>query len=232
MQKPSVSAVILAAGQGRRMGTDTHKPYLLLHGLPIVYYSLARFGSSPLVDELVLVVRESLVQHVQEQILARHAFGKPIHVVVGGAARQDSAYEGVGMVRADYVLVHDGVRPFFSSHLLVQLVEAVQSHPAVIPVLPATDTLSQVTSAGMIEQELDRSRVVRAQTPQAFRTGLLRESLEKARSQGKKFTDEAGAVLAMSGVPAKVIEGEEWNIKITTPWDLQLAECLNRTLLV
>ncbi|MBI3658889.1 2-C-methyl-D-erythritol 4-phosphate cytidylyltransferase [Candidatus Acetothermia bacterium] len=227
-----VSAVILAAGQGQRMGTEINKPYLLLHGLPIVYYSLARFGGSLLIDEIVVVVRESEVTHVQERVLEKHAFDKSIKVVGGGLERQDSVYEGVCATKSEYILVHDGVRPFFSSVLLSRLIEAVKTYDAVIPVLRSSDTLSQVNQEGLIERELDRHQIVRAQTPQAFRYGLIRESLEKVQRDGKKFTDEAGAVLAMSGVHPKIIEGEEWNIKITTPWDLQLAECLGRILLV
>jgi len=227
-----VSAVILAAGQGHRMGTEINKPYLLLHGLPIVYYSLARFGSSSFIDEIVLVVRENEIKHVQVHVLEKHAFDKSIKVVVGGLARQDSAYNGVCATESEYILIHDGVRPFFSSVLLSRLIEAVKAYDAVIPVLRSSDTLSQVGPEGLIERELDRHQIVRAQTPQAFRYDLLRESLAKAQQQGKKFTDEAGAVLAMSDVHPKIIEGEEWNIKITTPWDLQLAECLGRILLV
>lgn len=232
MEPVGVSAVILAAGRGQRMSSEINKPYLLLHGLPIVYYSLARFGSSPLIDEIVVVVRENEVKHAEEHVLEKHAFDKSIKVVVGGSERQDSAYNGVCATKSEYILVHDGVRPFFSSVLLSRLIETVKTYDAVVPVLRSSDTLSQVNQEGLIERELDRHQIVRAQTPQAFRYDLLRESLAKAQQQGKKFTDEAGVVLAMSGRGAKIVEGEEWNFKITTPWDLQFAECLGRILLV
>jgi len=232
IEKPRVGAVILAAGQGRRMGADINKPYLMLHGLPIVYYALARFGSSSLMDEIVLVVRESEAQHVQEQILNKHAFNKRIKVVIGGAERQDSACNGLRAISSESVLIHDGVRPFFSSDLLKRLTEAANEHKAVIPALKATDTLIVSSKENMTEKVVDRSQVWRVQTPQLFKTSLVREALSKAQESGQQFTDDASAVLTMCGVKAKVIEGEEWNIKITTPWDLQLAECLGRTLLV
>jgi 2-C-methyl-D-erythritol 4-phosphate cytidylyltransferase len=132
----------------------------------------------------------------------------------------------------DYVLVHDGVRPFFSDKLLERVIEATKAYGAALPVLPLSDTLFLISADGFIERAFDRRWIVHAQTPQGFERKLLCESLEKAQARGLRFTDEAGAVWAMSGVRAKWIEGEEWNIKITTPWDLQLAECIGRTLRV
>jgi 2-C-methyl-D-erythritol 4-phosphate cytidylyltransferase len=129
-------------------------------------------------------------------------------------------------------MIHDGVRPFFSSQLLKRLREASTTSDAVIPALRTTDTLIAASNDNESEKTLDRTNIWRAQTPQLFKTALVREALNRARAKEKRFTDDASAVLEMCGVRAKIVEGEDWNIKITTPWDLQLAECLERTLLV
>jgi 2-C-methyl-D-erythritol 4-phosphate cytidylyltransferase len=221
-----VGAVILAAGRSERMGRS--KPYLLIDGRPILLYSLERFDRSPLVEELVVAVREGEEERFHEEILGRYRFRKPIKTVVGGKERQDSALAGIRALSEslDLALVHDGARPFFSEDLLKRLIEAAAEHGAAVPGLPVKETIRGFDKEGFAVEELDRSRLFQIQTPQCFSYGLLRRSLEEATAQGKYFTDDAGAVAAIAGVRAIIVLGEERNIKITTPLDLELAEVL------
>ncbi|MFQ6034213.1 MAG: 2-C-methyl-D-erythritol 4-phosphate cytidylyltransferase [Candidatus Bipolaricaulia bacterium] len=223
-----VGAVVLAAGRSERMGWS--KPYLPLNGKPVLLHSLERFDRSPLIDELVIVVREGEEGRLREEVLDRYRFRKEIKVVIGGRERQDSALAGVRALsaRLDLVLIHDGARPFFSDGLLENLIEAAAEHGAAVPGLPARETIRGFDEEGFSIEELDRARLFRVQTPQCFSYKLLRRSLEEATAQGRYFTDDAGAVAAFSGVRAKLVPGEERNIKITTPLDLELAEALVR----
>jgi len=223
-----VGAVVLAAGQSMRMGRS--KPYLLLAGKPTLLHSLERFDRSPSVEELVVVVRAGEEERFQEEILGHHRFQRPLKTVIGGQERQDSALAGVRALseQLDLVLVHDGARPFFSNNLLERLIEAATEYGAAVPGLPVRETIRGFDGDGFSIKEFDRSRLFRVQTPQCFSYKILRHSLEEAAAQGKYFTDDAGAVAAFSGVRAKLIPGEERNIKITTPLDLELAAALVR----
>ncbi|OGF56853.1 MAG: hypothetical protein A2Z21_08705 [Candidatus Fraserbacteria bacterium RBG_16_55_9] len=163
---------------------------------------------------------------LQSKILDAFSFDKKIQVALGGKHRQDSARSGVRAIRSKWVAVHDGVRPFFSLKLLTAVFEATRAHRAAIPALPVQETIKSVNEESFAHREVDREAIYLAQTPQCFERELLVHSLEKAHQEQRYFTDEAGAVLAMSGVGAKIVLGEKQNIKITTPWDLKLAEAL------
>jgi len=221
-----IGAVVLAAGKSRRMGES--KPYLPLGGRPILLHSLERLDRSPLIDELVVVVRAGEEGRFHEEILGRYRFRKPIKTTVGGEERQDSALAGIRALSEslDLALVHDGARPFFSAGLLAELVEAAAEHGAAVPGLPLKETVRGFDEEGFSAEELDRGRFYLVQTPQCFSYKLLRRALEEASAQGRYFTDDAGAVAAVCGVRAKLVPGEEENIKITTPLDLELAAAL------
>ncbi|MGQ9477700.1 MAG: 2-C-methyl-D-erythritol 4-phosphate cytidylyltransferase [Candidatus Bipolaricaulia bacterium] len=223
-----VGAVVLAAGEGRRMGQS--KPFLQLDGKPILLYSLERLARFPPVSELVVVVREGERERLEREVLACHPFCREVKVTYGGRERQDSALAGVRALsgRIELALVHDGARPFFSEELLNRLVQAAAEHGAAVPAIPVKETVRRFDSFGFSAEELDRSGLFQVQTPQCFSYHLLRRSLEEATAQGRYFTDDAGAVAAISGVRAKLVPGEERNIKITTPFDLQLAAALAR----
>jgi len=203
------------------------KPYLLLDGRPILLHSLERFDRSSLVDELVVVVRGGEEGRFNP---GYYHFQKPVKVAIGGRERQDSALAGVRVLseQLDLVLIHDGARPFFSNNLLERLIEAATEYGAAVPGLPARETIRGFDGEGFSTEELDRSRLFRVQTPQCFSYKILRRSLEEATAQGRYFTDDAGAVAAFSGVRAKLVPGEERNIKIATPLDLELAAALVR----
>jgi len=225
-----IGAVVLAAGKGTRLGTKKPKPYLPLRGKPILLYSLEKFDQSPIIDAIVAVVNEEDVGLFKNEILDKHGFRKEIKLVVGGTHRQDSARAGVRAIEADLILIHDGVRPFFSLELVNKLIEAAKQHGAAVPAIKVKDTVRQLNREGLLEAELDRERLVLIQTPQCFSYSLLRYALDEAAKRPAYFTDEAGAVWALAGVKPVLVEGEEQNIKITTAFDLKLAGLIAREL--
>lgn len=208
------------------MGASLPKPYLLLQKKPILWYSLEKFSKSPLVEEIVVVIHPEDRSLLESCVLEAYAFEKEIRVGLGGKHRQDSSRAGVREIHSHWVAVHDGVRPFFSLKLLEAVFEAALSHRAAIPAIAVGETVKSADAEGFAAADLNRERLYLAQTPQCFERSLLERSLEAAHKQKRYFTDEAGVVCAMSGVRAKIVPGEAQNIKITTPWDLKLAEAL------
>jgi 2-C-methyl-D-erythritol 4-phosphate cytidylyltransferase len=228
MTTERVGTVVLAAGSGRRMHSALNKPYLQIGERPILFYSLQRLAALNAVRELVLVVRQADRARVQSELLDAYDFPIEIQVAIGGPQRQDSALAGLKAFSRtpDLVLIHDGVRPFFSEQLVTQLIAAAQTHRAALPGLPVQETIREVSVQSFAGPPLDREGLLITQTPQCYEYGLLYEALRRATEARCYFTDEAGAVLAMMGVAARVIPGEARNIKITTPGDRELAERL------
>lgn len=218
----AISAVLLAAGRGTRLGASEPKAYLPLHSKPILLYSLETLSRCDLISELIVVIHPDDTEKAR---LVLEGMQKPVRVVFGGSQRQDSSLAGVRAACGDFVLVHDAARPLVSLGLIERVIAAMQSHGAAVPVVPITESVKRI-SEDFICADLDRSELFCAQTPQGFQRKLLLDALERACAQGRYFTDEASALLAMSGVRAKAVPGDEHNIKITTIRDLQLAECL------
>jgi len=217
----SISVVILAAGCGDRIGAGQNKVFLPIGGQAMICHSVRAFAQLQEVDELVVVtdVREmDRMRQLLQPISARLVF------VEGGASRRDSALAGVHAVKGDLVVVHDGARPFPSALLIQRVLAAAQQAGAAIPVLPVTDLLHRVNSSGNIDQDctIALPALVRAQTPQGFRSRLLLDCLEAA---GPEIRDDATAVL-QSGALVTTVPGEQTNIKITYPEDLAWAQAI------
>lgn len=221
------SAIILAAGQGKRMGKEVNKLFLKVNKKPILAYSLEKFGKNPLIDEIVVVINKDDEDHYQE-ILEVYKFNKPVKSVYGGERRQDSSYEGVKASDESscLILVHDGARPFFSQILAVKLILKAEEMGGAIPGIEIKDTIREKTEKELVGKTLNRERLYRIQTPQCFKRKTLLEALEKAIQEDKYFTDEAGVVQAMTKVRVVLIPGEEENIKITSPFDLKIAKLI------
>lgn len=217
----TISAVIVAAGRGRRLGASLPKAYISLGGKPILEYSLELFARCDQVSEIIVVIHPDDERLFQKLSLALE---KPWQRVYGGAHRQDSVLTGVRAAHGDYVLVHDGARPCVSLSLVERVIETMKEHGTAVPVIPIAESVKRVKEDQIVSDE-DRSMLFCSQTPQGFTRRLLIEALERAYAQGRYFTDEASVVLAMSGVQPRAIPGEAQNIKITTEADLKLAEC-------
>ena len=222
-----VAAIIPAAGAGRRMGGRTPKQFLRLTTAPVLLVTLGHFARHPAVGSIVVVAPAAHTDRVARLVrsLARRL---PVTVVPGGPERQDSVRCGLAAVpeAADIVLVHDAVRPFVSSALITAVIDAARRHGAAICALPVRETVKRVVQ-GYVESTVDRSALWAVQTPQAFRSALLREAHDKARRDAFRGTDEAMLVERL-GHPVRVVPGSEENVKLTTPGDLRRARTLRR----
>jgi 2-C-methyl-D-erythritol 4-phosphate cytidylyltransferase len=219
-----VSAVILAAGRGRRMAGDGNKVLLSLGGLPILARSVSAFAASDLVAEIIVVTRPG-EEGFAAAVISEG--GPRLRIVPGGERRVDSARAGVRAAEGEIVLIHDGARPLVSLDLIERVIAGVERHGACVPVLPVVDTLRRRTEAGDLEPPIvERDGLVGMQTPQGFRADLVRRAL-LAEGMDEAWPDDAAAVFAL-GVPVDSVEGDPFNLKVTTPADLRLAERLLR----
>ena len=223
----TVYGLIVAGGKGTRFGGPTPKQYLPLAGVPMLVRTLRVFEACKAIDAIVLTVPEPDFSYVRESLLAAAGLGKNILLSAGGRRRQDSVFNGLASIPEDdsLVVIHDAVRPLVTGECITACVEAAARHGACIAAVPAWDTLKQVTAAGTIEATLPREKVWLAQTPQAFRTGLIRSAHESARRQQVHGTDDASLVERM-GTAVHLVPGDRRNFKITTGEDLAFAEAL------
>lgn len=215
-----VSVIVVAAGAGKRFGRM--KQFTTLKGKPVVEWGLEAFQGHEEVDDIVLVLPDE-----KEDDRYRARFGKIAGVVRGGERRQDSVRQGfraLDAAKTGLVLVHDGARPLVGPGLISRVIAAARTDGAAVPVVQIEDTIKEVRE-GRVAGTVERSSLVRAQTPQGFLYGLLRDALEAARRDGFAGTDEAMLVERL-GMPVKWVEGDPRNIKITTPLDLKIAEAL------
>lgn len=234
MQQEKISAILLAGGSGKRMQSGTPKQYMLLGEKPVLCYSLAAFDQSS-VDEIVLVVNESDTEYLKDSILSRYPVKKPLILVQGGAERYFSVYNGLKeAVDSDYVLIHDGARPFITVEMIEGVIASLKDHPACAVGVPVKDTIKIVDTTGTITETPDRNMVWAIQTPQAFSTPLIKraydmlmEDIQKETQPGKTLvTDDTMVLEHTLKYPVKMIMGSYSNIKITTPEDMRMGEAL------
>lgn len=219
-----LGVIIVAAGKGSRMGTAESKQYLQLGQKPILVHTLQLFQNIHEVNEIILVVGGNDVDRCTGYVQA-YDLSKVTHVLAGGAERQDSVRQGLAALAKDtaWVLVHDGVRPFVTrEHVFGCLAKAQDQHAAVLAV-PVKDTIKIVDTEKRIQSTPDRRSLWAIQTPQAFRLSLLQEAHDRALQEGFMGTDDAMLVERI-GTTVHVVEGDYYNIKITTPEDLPWAE--------
>lgn len=219
------TAIVLAAGAGKRMQSAVHKQYLLLAGRPVLYYALKAFEESKISD-IILVVGAGETAYCQKEIVEKYGLQKVSAVVEGGKERYHSVYEGLKKAEgADYVLIHDGARPFVSQEIIQRSVECVEQYEACVVGMPVKDTIKVVRADGIAEATPERSKLWQIQTPQSFSYPMILDAYEKILAQkDETITDDAMVLERITGHPVKVIEGSYQNIKITTPEDLLVAE--------
>lgn len=234
MREKRCAAVVLAGGQGKRMGTAVAKQYLLLQGKPVLYYSLAAFEQSELIDDIILVTGKGQISYCKEEIVEKYGFRKVRAIVEGGAERYHSVFNGLAeaeQAEADYIFIHDGARPFVDEEILDRVFRETVEYRACVAGMPVKDTIKIADEDGFIRETPNRSLVWQIQTPQAFASDLilpayrmLIEKEEEYLEQGVQITDDACVVETVLGYRVKLAEGSYKNIKITTPEDLQTAE--------
>ena len=227
------TAIVLAAGQGKRMGSKIQKQFLELRGKPILYYSLAAFQDSPLIDNMILVTGAAEIPYVQKEIVEKYGFGKVEAVVKGGAERYVSVWKGLQALESSmteeqkegYVFIHDGVRPFIHEEILSRAFDAVEQYHACVVGMPSKDTVKLADEEGFVAMTPARSLVWSIQTPQVFDFRLAYEAYAKLEESGRSdVTDDAMIVEAFTDTKVRLVEGSYENIKITTPEDLKIAE--------
>ena len=223
-ETPHCSAVIVAAGSSQRMGSDK-----LLHNLgimPVLARTLLVFQDCELVDEIVVVTRMEKLEEVAE-LCKKYRIEKASKVICGGATRMESALAGVSEVKkkAKLIAIHDGARPLVSVELIENTVRAAARYKAAVPAIKSVDTLKLAEDGETVTGSLDRELVLRVQTPQVFDADLIKGALTFAAEKKLPLTDDCSAVELM-GVKARIVPGEEDNIKLTPPRDMLFAAAI------
>lgn len=222
LKLPYCGAVIVAAGSASRMG-GIDKVMAKLHGEPMIVHTLRAFEACDAVSEIVVVTREDLILPITG---LTEAFPKVRAVVAGGKSRQESVHLGLNALseKVKLAAVHDGARPLVTWQLIDRVVRAAGTYGAAAPAIPVKDTI-KVVEGRVVKSTPDRAALFAVQTPQVFDFDLLRGALKKAEMDGTQVTDDCSAVENL-GMAVKIVEGDERNLKVTTPMDLKIAEMM------
>lgn len=222
LKLPYCGAVIVAAGSASRMG-GIDKVMARLHGEPMIVHTLRAFQECDGVSEIVVVTREDLILPITG---LTGAFPKVRAVVAGGKSRQESVHLGLNALsdKVKLAAVHDGARPLVTWQLIDRVVRAAGTYGAAAPAIPVKDTI-KVVEGRVVKSTPDRTTLFAVQTPQVFDFDLLRGALKKAEEDGAQVTDDCSAVERL-GMVVKIVEGDERNLKVTTPMDLKIAEMM------
>ena len=218
-------AIILAGGAGKRMGAATNKQFLLIDNKPIIVHTLEIFENCRSIDSIFLVVNQKDLPVIQKEILETYRFKKLTKVVIGGRLRQDSVRNGLEAIagQCDIVVIHDGARPFVSPSFIEKEIFLMEMFDAVIPGLPAKDTIKAVSKEGFVSKTLPRDSLWQVQTPQTFKYELIVKAYREGMAKKLYGYDDATFIEHL-GKKVKVIEGSPYNMKITTPEDLIIAQ--------
>ena len=230
MEQGRCTAIVLAAGQGKRMHSKIQKQFLEIGGKPVLYYSLHCFQESTLIRDIILVTGEEMISYCEQEIVKKYGFSKVRKVTAGGKERYDSVYAGLLCCQdTDYVYIHDGARPFITEEMVQRGYEAVKRNNACVMGMPSKDTVKLADSSGYVKETPDRKIVWNIQTPQIFSYDLIRGAYESIRKKDMTgVTDDAMVVEQETGTKILLVEGSYQNIKITTPEDLAIAEAFLR----
>lgn len=244
------TAIVLAAGAGKRMQSNVAKQYMLLNDKPIVWYALHAFEESDIIHKVILVVGPGEIPYGKEEIVEKYGFTKVAAVIEGGAERYLSVWEGLKKICSlktdkesvlheiegteetkSYVFIHDGARPFVTEEMIRDTYEAAKEYGACVAGMPVKDTIKITDEEGFAVQTPNRKRVWAVQTPQVFEEKLiiaaysqLIDNLDELKKQGVEITDDAMVVETMMQKKVKLAKASYENIKITTPEDMKIAK--------
>ena len=216
-----VTALIPCAGQGNRMGATVNKPYLAVCNRPLLAYTLDKFQSNSLVDEIILIAKSDEVLYCEREIVHKYGFTKVAKVIAGGLERQDSVRCGLAAVaeESEWIIVHDGVRPLVTTEIITLALNTAFVYQSVVVGVPVKDTIKIVRPDLSVQETPDRSSLWHVQTPQVFRKDILLKAYEQAYLLGWRGTDDA-VLVEKAGGQVRMVRGEYTNIKVTTPEDL------------
>jgi 2-C-methyl-D-erythritol 4-phosphate cytidylyltransferase len=221
-----ISAIIVAAGRGTRMGANADKLFLEVAGRPLIAHTWSRFDQTACIDEIVLVIREEMRSAFQ-RLGETGGFVRPFRLIAGGAHRQDSVWNGLQALspESDLVAIHDGARPCVTAELIIATLSAAREVGAAVAAQRVTDTLKESADDQFIARNIDRSRLWAVQTPQTFRVDIIRRALAEVRRLGLQLTDDTAACERI-GQCVKLVETPIPNPKATTLADLAYLEML------
>ena len=220
-----LSVVIPAAGKGKRMKAEKNKQFLKLNGKEVLAHTVEKFEKNNLIDEIIIVAKEDEIDYCKDNIVKKYNLNKVLKVTAGGLTRQESVYNGLQEISSssDFVLIHDGARPFINQELINKVVEKVKQYDAVAVGVPVKDTIKVINSDKMIINTPERSKLVAIQTPQLFERELIIRAYQQAIEEDFIGTDSASLVERLNR-SVKLVEGSYENIKITTPEDLEFGK--------
>lgn len=221
-----VSAIVLAAGKGKRMESKVAKQYLTINEKPILYYSLMEFERNEKIDEIILVVGENDIEFCKNDIVEKYNFKKIRTIIKGGKERYNSVYNALNNIdKTKYVLIHDGARPFITQKTINDVVCAVIEHKACIVGVSSKDTIKIGDIERWVESTPSRDVLWSIQTPQAFEYNIILAAYkELIKEENINVTDDSMVLELMTKHPIKIVEGDYRNIKITTVEDLIIGE--------
>ena len=227
--KKRCAAIVLAAGQGKRMGASVQKQYIELEGKPLIYYALNTFQKSEIIDTILLVVGKGQVSYAKDEIVRKYEFSKVNAVVEGGEERYDSVWQGLKAIDKErgisYIFIPVGARPFVNEEILRRGYDCAERFRACVAGMPSKDTVKLADKNDFAVSTPERKYVWTIQTPQIFEKDLIVDAYSKLMGEEHSdVTDDAMAVERTMGVPVKMFRGSYENIKITTPEDLSIAK--------
>lgn len=220
--KNKITAIILSAGTGKRMGAKKPKQYLEVNEKPILYYTIKAFEESK-VDDIVIVCGKNDIEYCTNEIVQYFNFNKISNIVYGGNERYNSVYNALKSIdKCDYVLIHDGARPCIKPSMINMMIDRVIDDKACIMAVPVKDTI-KIVNNGVVCDSPDRRTLWQAQTPQAFQFDKIKEAYKRAiDNKAEQITDDAKVWNLYMDDPVKIVEGEYENIKVTTKSDLEI----------
>lgn len=224
-----ITAIVLAAGSGSRMKSKTKKQFMEIKGKPVIWYSLFEFEKSR-VDEIILVTGKEDIDYCKKEIVEKYNLKKIKNVVAGGSERYESVYNGVKEVTGNIVLIHDGARPLINNEIIERSIEGTIKSDACVVGVPVKDTIKRANKEGYIIDTPNRSELWITQTPQSFKTDLVKMAYKKMKEELEKgnttlnITDDAMVVEEFTTNQVRFVQGDYKNIKVTTPEDIDIAE--------
>ena len=224
-----ITAIVLAAGSGSRMKSKTKKQFIEIKGKPVIWYSLFEFEKSR-VDEIILVTGKEDIDYCKKEIVEKYNLKKIKNVVAGGSERYESVYNGLKEVTGNIVLIHDGARPLINNEIIERSIEGTIKSDACVVVVPVKDTIKRANKEGYIIDTPNRSELWITQTPQSFKTDLVKMAYKKMKEELEKgnttlnITDDAMVVEEFTTNQVRFVQGDYKNIKVTTPEDIDIAE--------
>ena len=224
-----ITAIVLAAGSGSRMKSKTKKQFMEIKGKPVIWYSLFEFEKSR-VDEIILVTGKEDIDYCKKEIVEKYNLKKIKNVVAGGSERYESVYNGLKEVTGNIVLIHDGARPLINNEIIERSIEGTIKSDACVVGVPVKDTIKRANKEGYIIDTPNRSELWITQTPQSFKTDLVKMAYKKMKEELEKgnttlnITDDAMVVEEFTTNQVRFAQGDYKNIKVTTPEDIDIAE--------